>query len=80
LLGPVLGADYPALHALLAQVPPDQHAPLLQVLRALSPAQRADVAVLAARTPPQERPELRRQLLSTAADNREQWLWDRLDR
>lgn len=80
LLGPVLGADYPALHALLAQVPPDQHAPLLQVLRALSPAQRADIAVLAGRTPPQERAELRRQLLSTAAGNREQWLWDRLDR
>ena len=80
LLGPVLGADYPALQPLLAQVPAEQHAPLLQVLRALSPAQRADVAVLARRTPPHERAQLRRELLSTAADGREQWLWDRLGR
>lgn len=80
LLGPVLGADYPALQPLLAQVPPEQHAPLLQVLRALSPEQRTDVAVLGRRTPPHERAELRRELLSTAAGNREQWLWDRLGR
>lgn len=80
LLGPALGADYPALQPLLAQVPPEQHAPLLQVLRALSPEQRADVAVLARRTPPHERAELRRELLSTAAGSREQWLWDRLGR
>ena len=80
LLGPVLGADYPALQPLLAQVPPEEHAPLLQVLRALSPAQRADVAVVARRTPPNERAELRRELLSTAAGSREQWLWDRLGR
>jgi len=80
LLGPVLGADYPALQPLLAQVPPEQHAPLLQVLRALSPSQRADVAVLARRTPPHERAELRRELLSTAAGSRERWLWDRLGR
>ena len=80
LLGPTLGADYPALQPMLAQVPPEEHEPLLRVLRALTPPQRADVAVLARRTPPHERAALRRDLLSTAAVNRERWLWDRLER
>lgn len=80
LLGPVLGADYPALQPLLAQVPEDEHAPLLEVLRAMSPGQRRDLAVLVQRTPPQERESLRRELISTAAGNRDQWLWSRLDR
>lgn len=80
LLGPVLGADYPALQPLLAQVPEAEHAPLLEVLRAMSPRQRRDLAVLVQRTPPQERESLRRELISTAAGNRDQWLWSRLDR
>lgn len=80
LLGPSLGAHYVDLHPLLAQLPEAEHAPLLEVLRALSPQQRADVGVLVRRTPPQERAGLRRELLSTAAHNREQWIWQRLDR
>ncbi|MDQ3288535.1 MAG: DUF3106 domain-containing protein [Pseudomonadota bacterium] len=80
LLGPVLGRDYPALQPLLAQVPQEEHKPLLEVLRAMSPAQRADVAVLVARTPPQERAGLRRELVSTPASNRDRWLWSRLER
>ncbi|MDQ3270237.1 MAG: DUF3106 domain-containing protein, partial [Pseudomonadota bacterium] len=80
LLGPALGHDYPALQPLLAQVPQEQHGGLLQVLRAMTPVQRADVAVLVARTPPQERAVLRLELLSTPASNRERWLWSRLER
>jgi hypothetical protein len=80
LLGPMLGADYARLQPLLAQVPAREQAPLLQVLRALTPAQRADLAVLVQRTPPQERPLLRHELLSATADQRQAWLWQRLDR
>lgn len=80
LLGPVLGADYVALQPLLAQLPLSEHAPMLQVLRAMTAQQRANLAVLVQRTPPSERAALRRELLSTAASNREDWLWLRLDR
>lgn len=80
LLGPALGADYPRLQPLLAQVPMAERAPLLRVLRGMTPPQRADLAVLVQRTPPQERPLLRHELLSTAADQRQAWLWQRLER
>ena len=80
LLGPSLGADYPALQPLLAQAPAADHEALLRVLRAMTPPQRIDLAVLLQRTPPHERDNLRRALLSTSADNRQQWLWLRLDR
>ena len=80
LLGPSLGADYPALQALLAQVPAADHEALLRVLRAMPRQQRIDLAVLVQRTPPQERGDLRRSLLSTSAANRQQWLWLRLER
>lgn len=80
LLGPSLGADYAALQPLLAQVPEDEHAPLLQILREMPPEQRRELAVLVQRTPPQGRAALRRELLSTSAGQRQQWLWSRLDR
>lgn len=80
LLGPSLGADYPALQPLIAQVPAADHEALLRVLRAMTRQQRIDLAVLVQRTPPQEREELRRALLSTSAANRQQWLWLRLER
>lgn len=80
LLGPELGADYARLQPLLAQVPAAQQESLLRVLRELTPPQRADLAVLVHRTPPQERPLLRRELVSTAAGQRQAWLWQRLDR
>ncbi|MDQ3617844.1 MAG: DUF3106 domain-containing protein [Pseudomonadota bacterium] len=80
LLGPSLGADYPTLQPLLAQLPAAQHAPMLQTLRAMTPVQRGELAVLVQRTPPQEREALRRELLSTATAQRQQWLWERLDR
>lgn len=80
LLGPVLGTDYPALQPLLAQLPVADHAGVLAALRAMEPRQRRDLAVLVQRTPPQDRARLRRELLSTAAANRDDWLWDRLHR
>jgi hypothetical protein len=80
LLGPRLGADYPALQPLLAQVPEDQREPLLQVLREMTPPQRADLAVLLQRTPAEERDALRRGLLSTSETNRGAWLRLRLER
>lgn len=79
-LGPVLGADYARLQPLLAQVPADQHAPLLRVLRAMTPVQRADLAVLVQRTPPAERDRLRRELVSTSQANRDGWLRLSLER
>ena len=80
LLGPSLGADYPALQPLLAQVPSADHEALLRLLRAMPRQQRIDLAVLVQRTPPQEREELRRALLSISAANRQQWLWLQLER
>ncbi|HEY5780761.1 MAG TPA: DUF3106 domain-containing protein [Lysobacter sp.] len=80
LLGPVLGADYAALQPLLAQLPHDEHRSMLQVLRTMTPLQRADLSVLVQRTPPQERAALRRELLSTAPINRDDWLRQRLAR
>jgi hypothetical protein len=79
-LGPSLGADYPRLQPLLAQVPADEHEPLLRVLRSMTPRQRADLAVLVQRTPPEERVALRREVVSTATANRDAWLWERLQR
>lgn len=80
LLGPRLGADYAALSPLLLQVPPEQRTPLLELLRRMTPAERADLAVLAYRTPAQERDALRRALLETTDDNRAAWLRLRLER
>ena len=78
LLGPVLGADYPKLQPLIAQLPESQHAPLLRVLRALAPTERNDLAMLAQRTPPQERADLLRALISTAGASRAAWLQARV--
>lgn len=78
LLGPGLGADYPALHALVAQVPAPQREALLTALRAMPPRTRANLAVLSQRTPPQERDELRTQLLAVPQAQRDAWLRERL--
>lgn len=80
LLGPALGRDYPRLHALVAQVPPAQRDALLAALRAMSPGARANLGVLAQRTPPQDRAALRAQLLAVPQAQRDAWLRDRLDR
>ena len=73
-LGPVLGRDYAALHPLLAYVPAPQRLPLLARLRALDEQQRLDLAVLAQRTPPQDRQALRSELLSLPPSEVAAWL------
>ncbi|HLT43850.1 MAG TPA: DUF3106 domain-containing protein [Luteimonas sp.] len=79
LLGPVLGADWPQLHALFAQVAPDEREALLRALRALPAQGRDDLGVLAQRTPPQDRAALRAGLLAQPADKRAHWLRRRVD-
>lgn len=79
LLGPVLGAEYARSLPLFAFVAADERQRLLEALRTMTPAERDDLAVLAQRTPPEARDALRRELLSTAASNRSEWLRKRLD-
>ncbi len=79
LLGPTLGADWPRLHALFAQVPADERESLLAALRALPPQALADLGVLAQRTPPQAREALRRELLAQPETARASWLRRRVD-
>lgn len=78
LLGPTLGAHWPQLHALFAQVPPDEREILLGALRALPAQALDDLGVLAQRTPPQERAALREALLAEPPGARPAWLSRRL--
>ncbi len=78
LLGPTLGGDYVMLQPLLAQVPEQEHAALLQALRTMTAQQRKDLGVLAQRTPPTGREALRRGLLAAGADGRGDWLWQQM--
>ncbi|SDR07336.1 Protein of unknown function [Pseudoxanthomonas sp. CF125] len=78
-LGPVLGRDYPGLHPLLAYVSAPQRLPLLARLRSMDAQQRADLAVLAQRTPPQDRQALRSELLSVPPAQVTAWLRGKLD-
>jgi hypothetical protein len=77
-LGSALGGDYEKLFGLLAYVPETQRPPLLATLRALSQAQRDELALLAQRTPPQDRPALRSELLAVPAAQRGAWLQRKL--
>lgn len=79
LLGPVLGADWPQLHALFAQVAPDEREALLDALRGLPTQARADLGVLAQRTPPQDRDRLRAELMAQAPPQRAAWLRRRVE-
>lgn len=74
MLGPEVGADWPVLHPLFALVPPDQQEELLAVLMSMDAVERADLGVVAQRTPPGERDALRAALLTTPAENRPAWL------
>ena len=79
-LGPALGADYEKLQPLLAYVPPAQRLPLLALLRTMTAGQRAELAVLAQRTPPQDRQALREELLAQPGAQVESWLQRKLAR
>ncbi|OAX62510.1 hypothetical protein [Xanthomonas graminis] len=80
LLGPELGSEYWALQPLFGYVPDAQRAALLGLLRTLPAEQREHLALLAQRTPPQERATLRRELLAQGADTRAAWLRQRAAR
>ncbi|PZP60452.1 DUF3106 domain-containing protein [Pseudoxanthomonas winnipegensis] len=79
-LGPDVGADFARLQPLLAYMPQAEIAPMRAVLRQLTAPQRADLAVLAQRTPPQDRDALRQALIATDPAARGAWLQERLRR
>jgi len=79
-LGPDLGADYAKLYPLLAFMPEAERQPMRAVLAQMSAPQRADLAVLAQRTPPQDRDALRQALIATTSASRAQWLREQLSR
>jgi len=74
LLGPALGADWPALQPLFGYVTEGEREPLLDALRALAPHQRAQLTALSRRTPPQQRAALRLELLAQPPAQRADWL------
>lgn len=73
-LGPQLGLEFPKLHGLFGFVPPAQRETALAVLRQLSPAQLAQLALVSQRTPPQERDAVRSAFLAVPATERDTWL------
>jgi len=73
-LGPQLGMQFPKLHGLFGLVPPEQREAALAVLRQLSPAQLAQLTLVAQRTPPQERDTVRSAFLAVPAAERDTWL------
>jgi hypothetical protein len=73
-LGSQLGAFYPQLQPLIGYVPPAQRDTLLAALRSLDAGQLEQLAMLAQRTPPQERDGLRDALLAQAPATRSAWL------
>ncbi|MEA9731339.1 DUF3106 domain-containing protein [Xanthomonas campestris] len=79
-LGSQLGNFYPQLQPLIGYVPVAQRDALLGVLRSLDAGQLEQLAVLAQRTPPQERDALRDALLSESAATRSIWLKRQLAR
>ena len=80
LLGPRVGAAWPQVQPLLMQVPGSERDALLAALQAMPDSQLRDLAILAQRTPPQEREALRRGLMQTTDLNRAAWLELRLER
>lgn len=76
-LGPSLGADYPALQTLVGYAGEDERTALLAALRALTPAQRAQLAALGRRTPADARASLRAALVAQPAERRAAWLEQR---
>ncbi|QBL42418.1 DUF3106 domain-containing protein [Stenotrophomonas sp. ASS1] len=73
-LGPQVGLEFPKLHGLFGFVPPEQREAALAVLRQLSPAQLAQLTLVAQRTPPQERDKVRGAFLAVPPAERDTWL------
>lgn len=73
-LGPRLGRYYPSLQPLFGFVPAAQRSAALALLRGLEAGQLEQLAMIAQRTPPQDRAALRAELLGLPAGARAQWL------
>jgi Protein of unknown function (DUF3106) len=73
-LGPQLGLEFPKLHGLFGFVPAEQREAALAALRQLSPAQLAQLTLVAQRTPPQERDTVRSAFLAVPVAERDAWL------
>ncbi|AOL20958.1 hypothetical protein BGK55_18855 [Xanthomonas citri pv. malvacearum] len=79
-LGSQVGAFYAQLQPLIGYVPPAQREAMLAALRSLDAGQLEQLAVLAQRTPPQERDGLREAFLAEAPATRSIWLKRQLAR
>lgn len=79
-LGPALGRDWPRINALFAYVDAGQRDALLQLLRQTDAEGWDVLARLAQATPPEERAQLRSDLLAQAPSQRGAWLRAQLDR
>lgn len=74
LLGPQLGQLFPKLQGLFGYLPAEQREPALAILRQLSVDQLAQLSLVAQRTPPQDRDQVRSQFLALAPGARDAWL------
>jgi hypothetical protein len=73
-LGPQLGQQFPKLQGLFGYLPVEQREPALAALRQLNDGQLAQLTLIAQRTPPQERDQVRDQFLGLAPAARDAWL------
>jgi len=79
-LGPALGAQFPKLEGLFGYLPMEQRDAALAVLHQLSPDQLAQLALIAQRTPPQDRDRVRAAFLALAPGARDRWLHENVVR
>lgn len=77
-LGPALGRDWPRINALFAFVDAGQRGALLQLLRQTDSEGWDVLARLAQITPPEEREQLRTELLAQAPSQRGAWMREQL--
>lgn len=78
LLGPQLGVLYPRLQPLFGYLPAAEREPVIALLRQLDAAQLEQLSLISQRTPPQQREELRTQLLALAPAQRDAWLREKV--
>lgn len=73
-LGPLLGEHFSRLQGMFGFVPEAERAQTLAILQQLSPAQVAQLTLVAQRTPPQQRDAVRGEFLAIAPAQRDAWL------
>lgn len=79
-LGPLLGEYFGRLQGMFGFVPEDQRPATLAVLQQLTPGQVAQLALVAQRTPPQQRDAVRAAFLAVPAGQRDAWLTQQVGR